>query len=466
MQNNITATPLIQSEQQPQSNKQKSEGCCISFFSWLFTICSWCFIIMIILILVPLPDSFESLQHDIRSIYIFIGLGLYVIYIIVELCSPTSRYLCNISNDGEGIFAKFGSFFRSVPSIILKCECYHTESETYTTTDSDGNTHTETRTYTVVTYRETINFFYYTCRDVSGLFLLNCDEQNISKKSYIKLELKEEINFADAVSFHEYVMLREDMRRRNQHRDESFALYEIKKIEGLKHHHLIKFQNNDPPCFGFWWFFLFTFLTGGQFYKWYVSSKCIYQNFTLRKLISTRYNLSSEEFNEKYERFNPQLNLITQQFTYEPNTYNFIQDIYKRPLPTEMEIENAKIFEKFIPKYEIYSGNEVGRAGTIKDIPGFTNFNDIQNLPKDNNQNNNINNNVNFPLNSVNINYQKDFTNVQQNNNINNNANFPLNSVNINYQKDFTNIQQNNEINTNQIPNYQGNSNAIDGTNI
>ena len=389
MQNNIAATPLIQSEQQPQSDKQKSEGCGISFVSWFFTVGSWCFIIMIILILLPLPDSFESLQDEISSIYIFIGLAFYVIYILVELFSPTGQYLCNIRNNSEGIFSIFGSFFHSFPSIILKCECYHTETETYTTTDSDGNTHTETRTYTVVTYRETLNFYYYTCRDISGLFVLNCDEQNISKKSYIKLELKEEINFADAVSYHEYVMLREDMRRRNEHRDESFSLYEIKKIEGLKHHHLIKFQNNDPACFGFCWFFIFTILTLGQFYKWYVSSKCIYQNFTLRKLISTRYNLSSEEFNEKYERFNPQLNLITQQFTYEPNTYNFIQDIYKRPLPTEMEIENAKIFEKFIPKYEIYSGNEVGRAGTIKDIPGFTNFNDIQNLPKDNNTNNN-----------------------------------------------------------------------------
>ena len=432
MENNLTATPLILSEQQPQSNKQKSEGCCLSIFCWVFTIGAWCFIIMLFLIVLPLPDSCDSLQDDIKSIYIFIGLGFYIIYIILELCSPTTKYLTN-KNDSEGIFSKFGSFFRSVPSIIIKCECYHEETETYTTTDSDGNTHTETRTYNVVTYRESLNFYYYTCRDVSGLFVLNCDEENISKKSYIKLELKEEINFADSISLLEYINLREDMRRRNEHRDEKFALYEIKNIPGLNHHHLIKFQNNDVACFGFCWFLIFTLLTFGQFYKWYVSSKCVYQNFTLRKLISTRYNLSSDEFNEKYERFNPQLNLITQQFTYEPDTYNFIQEIYKRPLPTEIEIENAKLYEHLIPKYEIYNENEVGRVGTVKDNPGFINFNDIQNIPKENDQNSNK-------------------------------PDVPLQSVNMNYQNDLT-ILPNNEINTNQIPNNQGYSSSIDGNN-
>ena len=83
MENNLTATPLILSEQQPQSNKQKSEGCCLSFFCWFFTIGAWSFIIMLFLIVLPLPDSYDSLQDNIKSIYIFIGLALYIIYIIL-----------------------------------------------------------------------------------------------------------------------------------------------------------------------------------------------------------------------------------------------------------------------------------------------------------------------------------------------------------------------------------------------
>jgi hypothetical protein len=187
--------------------------------------------------------------------------------------------------------------------------------------------------------------------------------------------------------------------------------------------------------------FFFTILSFGQLYKRYISSKCIYQNFTIRKLISTRYDLSDEEFSKKYEAFNPQINLINQHFTYEPNTYTYINDIYKKPPPTQMEIEGAKRFEMYIPKYEIYSKEEdIERAGTIKDTPGYANFNDKQNTELNNISNGNYIKDI--PLSSIKIDYQREFINEKPDTQINTNSN-----ENQNNEAYSGNIQENIESN-------------------
>ena len=350
MKEQNTNTPLIQSETQPQSKKTRSEHCALSVFCWIFTIGSWIFIAMLIFTFGPFPDITikDSREKDIsvrnlilKENYIYIGLGVYIMYLLLELCSPIGKYLCN-KISGQGIYSRMASIFKAVPIFTLYCECYHIETEEYTVTDEDGNTHTETRSYEVVTYRETYHIPYYCCRDVSGLFILNTDEKHIKRKAFVKLELKEEINFADAISYSDYIKEKDDFRRRNQNRDAQFRMKEKKaKIEGLKHHHLIQIQNNSPCCVNYCWFFLFTILTFAQFYKWYIGSLCIYQNFSIRKLISTRYDLSSEEANAKYDNFNPQLNLITQHLSFEPNNYIYISTANKKQPPSYYELSNA-----------------------------------------------------------------------------------------------------------------------------
>ena len=42
---------------------------------------------------------------------------------------------------------------------------------------------------------------YYSERDVSGLFYLNCDKAMVKQKRFIKLKLKEESNFSDRSYF-------------------------------------------------------------------------------------------------------------------------------------------------------------------------------------------------------------------------------------------------------------------------
>ena len=382
--NNFTPAPLIQSQQQPQSDKKKSEPFCLSFFSWMFTIFTWIFLVFLIYIITPIPDigsehcerdkfypyenicEKETLKTELSKKYIFIGIPIYVIYIAIELTSPTTQFLFRKDNKTT-LYELLGSLFQAKPTAYVSCSCYHFETRTYTTKDSDGNSHIETETITVTTYSETQPINYYSCRDVSGLFVLNLHEKQISKKAYIKLDVKEEINYADTVSYNDIDLIKQDMTRRNEHRDTHFSIYENRQL-GIKNRYFIKLLDKEPTCFSYRWFVLFTFLTVGQFYKRYVSSLSIYQNFTIRKLISTRYDLTSDEFNEKYEKFNPQINIMSQDLSYPLNMFTHLIIENQKPLPTEAEIEESKKYESMIPKYEINTEADVGRAGTVKDI--------------------------------------------------------------------------------------------------
>ena len=275
---------------------QKEENCCYNVACWIFQVLTWATLITCT-ILVIISDSIAP---------IFASFGVsYLVYIILEFCSNTAKYLCNKSSD-LGMYYKMGKLFQTPPVISFHCECYHYETHYYTTTDSEGRTHTESRTERVTTYRETYNVPYYSARDVSGLFYLNCDRANIEKKYYIKLELKEEINFADAISLYDYEREKSDFWARNRFRDVYFDFSESRVIPGIKHHNLVKLKVNEPCMVNFFWFFLFTFFTFSELYKLYFESVCIFQRFKVRKIVSTRYDLNQPE----YQVLVPQINLL------------------------------------------------------------------------------------------------------------------------------------------------------------
>ena len=252
------------------------------------------------------------------------------------------------------------------PLINFHCECYHYETVTTTTTDSEGNTHTSTSTTRVTTYRETYSMPYYSSRDVSGLFLLNCDKAIAQSKYYIKLELVEEINFADAISVFDYQREKSAFWRRNRFRDVHFDFRESRTIPGMKHHNLVKLQAEEPCMVNFFWFFLFTFLTFGEIYKLYFDSCCIFQRFKVRKLVSTRYDLNQPV----YQVFVPQIDLISQQYQYDQQYYNYKNESYDVQLPTEEELAAASQYQNRVPDYQISSEGDF-QQGVIIDKPGY-----------------------------------------------------------------------------------------------
>ena len=348
-------------EQSPSSGmldqgSQKEKGCCYKTACWIFQVLSWA----------SLGVSVFFLCTKKGSPAIFASFGVfYIVYIILEFCSVTAKYLCNKSSN-QGMYEKMGVHFMTPPLINFHCECYHYETVTTTTTDSEGNTHTSTTTTRVTTYRETYSMPYYSSRDVSGLFLLNCDKAIAQSKYYIKLELVEEINFADAISVYDYEREKAAFWRRNRFRDAHFDFRESRTIPRMKHHNLVRLHNKESCMVNFFWFFLFILLTFGEFYKLYFDSCCIFQRFKVRKLVSTRYDLNQPV----YQVLVPQIDLISQQYQYDQQYYNYKNDNYDVQLPTEEELAAASQYQNRVPDYQISSGGDF-QQGVIIDKPGY-----------------------------------------------------------------------------------------------
>ena len=362
-------TPFIQrSVEQPQSNKKRSGNAALTFFCWLFSLGVWGLIGYITVYIYILNYGKVNIR-EIQPFFYTLG-GVYFIYLILEFCSPTCRYMVH-KRTNEGIKQKMQKIFLTRPEIIFHAECYHYETRTVTYTDDDGKERTRTETEKVVTHTESEHFNYCSVRDVSGLLNLKCDQAQIKRKCYIKLELKEEINFADAITIADYEHQKNTFQDRNRRYDDHMDFSETKRLPGITHHNLIKFGEYDPCTVSCFWYFIFTIFTLGQLYKWHVSSFCVFQSYKIRK--TSRYNLNSAQMDQKYKLFNPQINLITLKIDYEPKDYTFYEPSSTLSLPTEAELELAKKYDAQVPKYEVYDNNcgDIYRCGTVKDNPDF-----------------------------------------------------------------------------------------------
>lgn len=255
-------TPFVQrSEVQPQSNKKQSGNPILTVICWLVSLLLWGLIgINSVSIYIYKIIDDKDIQTSIG-----VSIGLYILYLILEFCSGTCRYLLN-KRSNEGIKAKMGQLFKSRPEIRFYVECYHYETQYYYVRNSRGEQERRSRQVRVVTHRETQFFNYYSVRDISGLLNLNCNIAQIQRKCYIKLELDEEMNFADAISVSDYEREKEEFKERNRYRDDFMDFSEKWSLPGMVHHNLIKIGDYEPCTVNFFWYFIFTLFTLAQIY--------------------------------------------------------------------------------------------------------------------------------------------------------------------------------------------------------
>ena len=173
-------------------------------------------------------------------------------------------------------------------------------------------------------------------------------------------------------------MIEHIFNNRNRGRDTHYDFTESRFVPGLTPLNLVKLGQREPCSVNFCFLLLSAFLTFAEFYKSYVNSLCIEQKFKIRKIVSTRYNLNQPIFDEKYALFNPQVNLITEVYKYEPKDYNYLNDNYQVNLPTEEEIKQSKIYESYVPDYRVSKENG-DQPGVIIDNPNYSNY--IANSP-------------------------------------------------------------------------------------
>jgi len=339
-----------------QDKKTRSGNACLSFACWFFQLATWGLIGFLIVTLFG--------KGELQVPGILFGIS-YVTYIILEFCSPTCSYLMNKQVD-QGMYEKMGRLFATPPVINFYAECYHYETHTYTTTNNEGKTETHTETRKVVTHTDSYNMPYYSSKDVSGLFLLRMDIAQAKQKAFIKLHLQKEINFADAISYSDYLTQKDLFWRRNRFYDVYMDFSETRYIPGMDKHNLVKIGNEDPCSVKIGWYILAVLFTFGQFYKWWVDSYCVFQNFKIRKLVSTRYNLLAPQFVNQYQQLNPTLNLVVETFEYKPQDTGYCSVDVQPVLPTQEELEIAKQYENQVPNYGLTSN-----GGVIQDIPEF-----------------------------------------------------------------------------------------------
>lgn len=261
-----------------------------------------------------------------------------------------------------------GKYYSTYPVIKFFCECYHyikvIRHHRHSRLTTTGNTSRKK----VNSYKETYLFPYYSERDVSGLFYLECNSPE--KKHYIQLDIDTEINFADAISYMDYQMQKDSFWRRNVFKDKYFNFQETRYIPGLEKENLVRIGDSDPCCASFFIYFIFIILTLGEFYKWYFNSLCVEQTYKIRKLVSTRYDLNQPIYND----FIPQVDVISRQQSYDEDHYNYLNNDYKLQLPTKEELEKAEKYKNLVPEYKVSLVRSKTKAGIVVDNPEIVTY--------------------------------------------------------------------------------------------
>ena len=307
------------------------------FLCWVFQISSWVGVIACaIQITFPknklIVDEYFDDEGDKVTIrtslgkfcfaYFFIGPISYLIYIGLEFNSVTFKYLKDFKLNST-IKSKMDYWIKLKPDISIKWDCYHYEEVRYTETDSNGRKSTTTVTEKISKDYGTYKFNYYSCRDISGKFTL---ESNSCLNSYVLLNLSSSVEFADEETVSDY---NKELQRIKSFsiKDNHFDLKEEKNLHFLSENQIL-LTNKCCCCFiNKCMFGFFTIICLVEFYKIFFYFMGSVKYFTVKKAVSTRKDLSDNEYNDKYDKENPSIESAFGNTFYEPQDFiqNFLE---------------------------------------------------------------------------------------------------------------------------------------------
>ena len=272
----------------------------------------------------------------------------YIIYIIIELCSHTSFFLLN-KKTTNSIYNKLKELFSSPPVLQLSVSCYHFEKR-IEQKKKEGKIVEEEILERVETYKERRDFPFYSFRDISGLFKVDLDNEIFRNKTYIKLTLDTVISFADSISYYDYQVFKNNFIDGNKMRDEKIDFQENFYITNLSRNNLIRIKDEEPFYVNYFFFFLCTILTMALPYEIMLDNISIEGKYQIKKIISTRYNLNTYEYDGMYGYSIPAIKLGSDTYNFTSDDYGYFDQNAEINLPTLDEIENAKQYEEQIKK--------------------------------------------------------------------------------------------------------------------
>ena len=224
----------------------------------------------------------------------------------------------------------------------------------------------------IVTHKEILSFFFYSCRDTSGLLFLNTTQKNIKNKYFLKLNFIQKIYFADELTNNNYNYLKGNFIERNKNKDTNFNFQLIVSFKNIKFYNIILLCKKSPWFINKFFYIFFSFLTLVEFYKIFINLITFEQTFQIKKFIS---KINSLDNDEKYNPFNPELFIAhnNRYFHFEPKDFKISDNI-----------ENNELFgqQNNIPRNEINNNN----IHLNNDINNINNLNFIDNNPRPDNQ--------------------------------------------------------------------------------
>jgi hypothetical protein len=379
---------------------------CRRVWSWMVMLFLWASLILIII---------SASTEEIETLHIGIGFSIffYIAYIITAFCSPTFSYLFN-KHKADSIHDYMKGMFYTAPKLTWHIECYHYETRVHHHKNSDGSTSTTHERVKIVTHTASEDFHYYSWRDISGLFLLDSHKVFRSqKKIYIKLELDHDVDLADDITKYDYQRQKDDFYSRHRWRDVHVDLSERRHIPGLNQFNMVRISNVHPPCVNKWMYLLFVFILPlVEFYKMYVEQFCINQDYKIKKVISTRFNLNQPQHFEPYQHLVPALVIFEQpRMVYNEQTV-LIHDTPS--IPTLDELDEAKKFSNGFSYPQFNQGGNVHQ-----------NYQPHFQVPVQ--QGNNINQNIQYTSPAVNPNFNGQNMHLNQPNLANSDVNLNMN---------------------------------------
>jgi len=285
-------------------------------------------------------DSLDSFWDD---PWAYIPLLItYFAYLISSFgFSNTFSYL-NHMNRGSTINLYVGKLFYTPLVCDFQIKCYHNERRTSTTT-TNGKTKTSTNTVRVDTYNEIQSFKYMSWRDVSGPFNLNIQRviEN-PNNTFVKLKINYEMELADDGSKEDYEAQKQNIIERNRNRDLLYDFSEITKIKGHNTFNLVCLGDNPNPYVCSSLYILSALFGIVELYKKYVDQYCILQEFTIKKLISTRSDLNDPNLLGQYSSRMPKIIICNTETSYDdPSRVGETTEIPDLPDINELNQNNS-----------------------------------------------------------------------------------------------------------------------------
>jgi hypothetical protein len=277
---------------------------------------------------------------------------VYLVYVLYFFTYRSFFYLLHNYDKKNILDDHMKNLFYEPPEIEFYIQCYHYEKRTTHTKNG-----TKTRTVKVVTYSETEKFIFYTWRDISGVFTLKTSDAKKNHKPFIQLNLNLNIDFADEISISDFYKQKELQVSNNRHRDTHISQSEKRILKGFDNYNLVRVSDEGGFFISKYWYIIFTIVPIVLLYDWYFISVCIQQEFEIKKILSTRYDLNSGENNVKYEQNVPRIIKKDSHIIYDVPPL----PILKNPtLPNEEELIQAKVFVgNFAKKPSEYENNNI-----------------------------------------------------------------------------------------------------------